>query len=192
MAERHNGAFGGCWCTWFQTMSAGKEHSYDENRSLRRRLVDECRAHTALVYDGDEAVAWCEYGSPAELPNIYHRRRSQFLQLDKQAATRRFNHDASLPRARRGIPDCKKPLIEFGPWRGGGGERVPAPGWSSSGVMKESRMSESDGVQSVGFGPGCTGSDADADAAVRIIASAYPHVTVLLAYPVRGGRRGPR
>ena len=27
------------------------------------------------MYDGDEAVAWCEYGSPKELPNIYHRKQ---------------------------------------------------------------------------------------------------------------------
>jgi len=26
------------------------------------------------VYDGEVAVAWCEYGSPDELPNIYHRK----------------------------------------------------------------------------------------------------------------------
>ena len=75
MAERHNGVFGGCWCTWFHTMSAEKERTYEANRSLKRRLVDEGRAHAALVYDGDEAVAWCEYGSPAELPNIYHRKQ---------------------------------------------------------------------------------------------------------------------
>jgi len=27
------------------------------------------------VYDGDDAVAWCQYGSPRELPNIYHRKQ---------------------------------------------------------------------------------------------------------------------
>jgi GNAT superfamily N-acetyltransferase len=75
LAERHNGVFGGCWCTWFHTMSAEKERTYEANRSLKRRLVEEGRAHAALVYDGDEAVAWCEYGSPAELPNIYHRKQ---------------------------------------------------------------------------------------------------------------------
>ena len=30
--------------------------------------------HAALVYDGDRAVAWAEYGSPEELPNIQHRK----------------------------------------------------------------------------------------------------------------------
>ncbi len=75
MVERHNGIFGGCWCTWFHTMSAEKERSYDANRALKHRLVGEGRAHAALVYDGDDVVAWCQYGSPAELPNIYHRKQ---------------------------------------------------------------------------------------------------------------------
>ena len=26
------------------------------------------------MFDGDAAVAWCEYGTPEELPNIYHRK----------------------------------------------------------------------------------------------------------------------
>jgi GNAT superfamily N-acetyltransferase len=75
MVERHNGVFGGCWCTWFHTMSADKERTYEGNRSLKRRLVEEGRAHAALVHDGDEVVAWCQYGSPEELPNIYHRKQ---------------------------------------------------------------------------------------------------------------------
>ena len=75
LVERHNGVFGGCWCTWFHTMSADKERTYDANRSLKQRLVEEGRAHAALVFDGDEAVAWCQYGPPVELPNIYHRKQ---------------------------------------------------------------------------------------------------------------------
>lgn len=75
LVERHNGVFGGCWCTWFHTMSAEKERSYEANRSLKRCLVDERRAHAALVYDGDDVVAWCQYGPPEELPNIYHRKQ---------------------------------------------------------------------------------------------------------------------
>ncbi|HEY7042513.1 MAG TPA: GNAT family N-acetyltransferase [Nocardioidaceae bacterium] len=82
LAERHNGVFGGCWCTWFQTLPADKTFTADGNHALKRRLVDEGRAHAALVFDGDEAVAWCEYGSPDELPNIYHRKQYE-AELDR-------------------------------------------------------------------------------------------------------------
>jgi len=75
LVERHGGVFGGGWGTRFHTMSAEKERTYEANRSLKRRLVEEGRAHAALVYDGDDAVAWCQYGSPTELPNIYHRKQ---------------------------------------------------------------------------------------------------------------------
>jgi len=74
MMERHNGVFGGCWCTYFQTMPSEKTYDADDNRSLKQRLVEEGRAHAALVFDGDEAVAWAQFGTPQELPNIYHRK----------------------------------------------------------------------------------------------------------------------
>src|SRR3954469_20284709 len=32
LAERHNGVWGGCWCTWFHTFHAEKEFSYDTNK----------------------------------------------------------------------------------------------------------------------------------------------------------------
>ena len=75
LVERHNGVFGGCWCTWFHTLQADKTFTADGNRALKQRLVDEGRAHASLVFEGDEAVAWCEYGPPDELPNIYHRKQ---------------------------------------------------------------------------------------------------------------------
>jgi hypothetical protein len=74
LAERHNGVFGGCWCTWFQTMHSEKTFTAEGNRATKQRFVNEGRAHAALVFDGDEAVAWAEYGTPEELPNIYHRK----------------------------------------------------------------------------------------------------------------------
>jgi GNAT superfamily N-acetyltransferase len=74
LAEQHNGVWGGCWCTWFHTFHAEKEFSYEANRALKERLVREGRAHAALVFDGDVAVAWCQFGSPQELPNIKHRK----------------------------------------------------------------------------------------------------------------------
>ena len=51
-----------------------KTFTAEGNRTLKERLVDEGRAHAALVFDGDEAVAWCQYGTPEELPNIHHRK----------------------------------------------------------------------------------------------------------------------
>lgn len=69
LVEKHNGVWGGCWCTWFHPhcaeMAAGK-------RAYKERLVQEGKARAALVYSGDTAVGWCQYGSPAELPHIYH------------------------------------------------------------------------------------------------------------------------
>ncbi|MBA3842013.1 MAG: GNAT family N-acetyltransferase [Actinobacteria bacterium] len=74
LLERHNGVFGGCWCTWFHTFHGEKTFTAEGNRALKQRLVEEGRAHAALVLDGDEAIAWCQYGSPDELPNIHHRK----------------------------------------------------------------------------------------------------------------------
>ena len=74
LVERHNGVFGGCWCTWFHTFHGEKTFTAEGNHALKKRLVDEDRAHAALVFDGDEAVAWAQYGPPEELPNIHHRK----------------------------------------------------------------------------------------------------------------------
>ena len=74
LVERHNGIFGGCWCIWFHPDSAERGQGYDGNRALKKRFVEEGRAHAALVMDGDRAVAWAEWGTPEELPNIHHRR----------------------------------------------------------------------------------------------------------------------
>jgi hypothetical protein len=82
LVERHNGVFGGCWCTWFHTFHAEKTFTAEGNHALKERLVKDDRAHAALVFDGDDAVAWAQYGPPAELPNIHHRKEYEET-LDK-------------------------------------------------------------------------------------------------------------
>ena len=74
LAERHNGVWNGCWCTWFITFPAEKSHTVEGNRALKKQRVEEGTNHAALVFDGERAVGWCEYGTPEELPNIYHRK----------------------------------------------------------------------------------------------------------------------
>jgi hypothetical protein len=78
LAEKHNGVYGGCWCTWFHR-GVGKEFANDPrgaegNRAWKERLVREGGAHAALVCDGDAAVAWCQYGPPQELTHINFRK----------------------------------------------------------------------------------------------------------------------
>jgi hypothetical protein len=77
LAELHNGVWNGCWCTWFHASPSergGQERTAESNRALKEQLVRQGRARAALVFAGEVAVAWCEYGSPEELPNIYHRK----------------------------------------------------------------------------------------------------------------------
>src|SRR3954471_4706378 len=45
LVERHNGVFGGCWCTWFHTFHGEKTFTAEGNRALKERLVHEV-AHT--------------------------------------------------------------------------------------------------------------------------------------------------
>jgi GNAT superfamily N-acetyltransferase len=83
LCEKHSGmGFGGCWCTWFHrpthsgpaARSAAEESGAEVGRPYKERLVREGKAHAALVFDGDVAVGWCQFGSPAELPGINHRK----------------------------------------------------------------------------------------------------------------------
>jgi GNAT superfamily N-acetyltransferase len=82
LAEKHKGmGFGGCWCTWFHSRVGRPEG--EKGRPWKERLVREGDAHAALVFDGDAAVAWCQYGSPDELPNIHHRKEYEATRTDE-------------------------------------------------------------------------------------------------------------
>jgi len=70
LVEANNGVWGGCWCMGFHPEGLGKEHSASQNRDAKQAHVRQGTVHQVLVYDGQECVGWCQYGSPAELPNI--------------------------------------------------------------------------------------------------------------------------
>ncbi len=74
LAERHNGVWGGCWCTWFHLYPDVPERKELGHREFKRQLVEQGRAHAAVVFDGDVAVAWAQFGTVEELPNIHHRK----------------------------------------------------------------------------------------------------------------------
>lgn len=78
LQEGQGGLFGSCWCTWFHRSAdedLGLGISADGNRAAKEHLVQEGRDHAALVVEDGRAVAWAQYGSPTELPNIHHRKQ---------------------------------------------------------------------------------------------------------------------
>ena len=77
LCEKHNGmGFGQCWCTWFhpRRKDLGLDAAVEAGRPYKEFLVREGRSHAALVFDGDVAIGWCQYGPPAELPSIFHKK----------------------------------------------------------------------------------------------------------------------
>ncbi|HOA86084.1 MAG: GNAT family N-acetyltransferase [Microbacteriaceae bacterium] len=75
LANKHNGVWGGCYCSYFHGDTERTIKRECDGPTFKQRLVGEGVAHAALVFDGEDAIAWCEYGSPLELPNIYHRKQ---------------------------------------------------------------------------------------------------------------------
>jgi GNAT superfamily N-acetyltransferase len=73
LAEDHHGVWDGCWCLGFHEEGAPRVHSPEQRRALKEARVREGRAHAALVYDGEQCVGWCQFGSTHELPRIKHQ-----------------------------------------------------------------------------------------------------------------------
>lgn len=74
LVEANGGIFGGCWCMGFHP---DDDTHLDDARPHRQRKYDRVCAgttHAALVFDGDDCVGWCQFGSPDELPRIKSRR----------------------------------------------------------------------------------------------------------------------
>lgn len=69
----NNGVWGGCWCMGFHPEGVGAGRTPEGNREAKRRHVERGTVHQVLVYDGDRCVGWCQFGRPAELPNVKNR-----------------------------------------------------------------------------------------------------------------------
>ena len=70
LVEKHGGIFGGCWCISFHLEPGDAKRGAAAYRAMKEARVREGRAHAALVFDGPNAVGWCQFGPTAELPNI--------------------------------------------------------------------------------------------------------------------------
>lgn len=72
LVEKHNGVWGGCWCIGFHQKGTG---SAEQNRIEKQNRVRQGQTHAALVYDGPNAVGWCQFGPTDELPRIKHKKQ---------------------------------------------------------------------------------------------------------------------
>ena len=68
IVEKHNGVWGGCWCTAFHLKRSEEKEWAGKHRVLKEKLVRADRSHAALVYDESDVVGWCQFGPPVELP----------------------------------------------------------------------------------------------------------------------------
>lgn len=71
--RNNGGGMGGCWCCKFHLATTTEDRAVEDRSGHKQQLVSAGRAHAALVFDGDTALGWCQYGPPAELPGILHR-----------------------------------------------------------------------------------------------------------------------
>jgi hypothetical protein len=67
LIERHNGIWGGCWCMGFQTERKAEYTSLAEKNADKYALICRGRSHAAVVFDGDLAIGWCQYGRSDEI-----------------------------------------------------------------------------------------------------------------------------
>ncbi|MBI3721221.1 MAG: GNAT family N-acetyltransferase, partial [Fimbriimonas ginsengisoli] len=75
LVEANGGIWGGCWCISFHLDPKGPKGQCKPSRETKERFVGEGRAQAAMVFEGEEAVGWCQFGITDELQNIKHRKQ---------------------------------------------------------------------------------------------------------------------
>ncbi len=73
LAANSDGFPSGCFCMGFHPEGVGKPVDAAVNRERKRSRVMAGTTHAALVFEGEECVGWCQFGTPEELPRIKSR-----------------------------------------------------------------------------------------------------------------------
>jgi len=74
LVDANGGVWGGCWCTWYHSEKDLSDEAPKVKCKKKEQLVKDGKAHAALVFDGDDCVGWCQFGSPEELPRIHNQK----------------------------------------------------------------------------------------------------------------------
>jgi GNAT superfamily N-acetyltransferase len=83
LVEQNGGIFGGCWCMGFHPEETTHLDADQPHREQKLDRVRAGTAHAALVFDGDDCVGWCQFGSPAEVPRIKSRKEYDKHQVEQ-------------------------------------------------------------------------------------------------------------
>jgi GNAT superfamily N-acetyltransferase len=68
-----NGAFGGCWCTfWRLTNQELQAKTAEDNRALLQAMVCSGAPAGLLLYAGGEPVGWCSLAPRPAFPRLFH------------------------------------------------------------------------------------------------------------------------
>lgn len=84
---RYNGVQAGCWCMYYHrtgiTPGKTQEEKIERNHSDKRDLVMANKSRGILIYDGNEVISSCQYGTREELPRIDKGWNYQALDIDR-------------------------------------------------------------------------------------------------------------
>lgn len=75
LVEANGGIFGGCWCMGMHPDDRTHLDAAEPHREQKLDRVRAGTAHAALVFDGDDCVGWCQFGSPEEVVRIKNRKQ---------------------------------------------------------------------------------------------------------------------
>jgi GNAT superfamily N-acetyltransferase len=84
LIERHNGIWGGCWCMGFQNDLKPSYASVAEKKEDKHSLICKGRAHAAVVFSGDIAIGWCQYGRSNEISPRNKFKKTYFQGLEAE------------------------------------------------------------------------------------------------------------
>lgn len=131
---RYNGVQAGCWCMFYHREgpihAPSEEERTERNRQDHRAWVGEGRAHGVLVYEGGEAIGWCQFGPRKELPRLERGRTYRALDLppSRGALWRITCFFVDRPHRRQGVAEFAlgEALREIRRMGGGTVEAFPA------------------------------------------------------------------
>lgn len=71
----HKGVRGGCWCLFHQVSSPDfQKRSREERHDLHKQRVEEGLATGAIVYEGEEPIAWAQFGRLENFEQVLRQR----------------------------------------------------------------------------------------------------------------------